>query len=79
MNAGLNPGKDVRLIWLDSHTAAATRILPYTNEIPAEMIVIKRSLDPEIKKRIAALERSVAEPRRGGFYRESVLREQPRF
>ena len=34
--------------------AAATRVLTYTNEIPAEMIVIKRSLDPELKKRIAA-------------------------
>jgi phosphonate transport system substrate-binding protein len=84
MDAGLTPGKDVKLVWLGSHTAvaaavkegkvdaggcyedcrdavwtaerektAATRILTYTGEIPAEMIVIKRSLDPELKKRIA--------------------------
>jgi ABC-type phosphate/phosphonate transport system substrate-binding protein len=85
MDGGLTPGKDVKLVWLGSHTAvatavkegkvdaggcyedcrdavwtterekgAATRILTYTAEIPAEMIVVKRSLDPELKRKLAA-------------------------
>ncbi|MBI5510529.1 MAG: phosphate/phosphite/phosphonate ABC transporter substrate-binding protein [Deltaproteobacteria bacterium] len=85
LDAGLDLKRDVKLVWLGSHSAvaaavkdgtvdaggcyedcrdavwgeerikgAATRILAYTAEIPAEMIVVKKSLSPEVKKRLAA-------------------------
>ena len=84
LDAGLVPGRDVRIRWLGSHAAVAeavkagtvaaggcyedcrdpvyaterakaraTRILSYTADIPGEMIVVKRSLDPGTKEKLA--------------------------
>jgi phosphonate transport system substrate-binding protein len=83
LDAGLNPGKDVRIKWFGSHAKVAnavkkgwvhagacfedcrnlawktqqqktkaTRILAYTADIPAELIMIKRSLPEATKKAI---------------------------
>ena len=81
LDAGLRPGKDVRIKWLGSHAkvakalrkgkvhaaacfddcrdlawhsdrdkARATRIISYTDDIPAEMIMVKRTLSSEQKQ-----------------------------
>ncbi len=81
LDAGLRPGKDVRIKWFGSHAKVAkavrkgwvhagacfedcrdlawasplektkaTRIIAYTADIPAEMIMVKRSLSDEQKR-----------------------------
>jgi len=45
----------------DRQKGFATRILAYTSEIPAEMIVVKRTLPAETKKKLAAALLSVSE------------------
>ncbi|MBI3180283.1 MAG: PhnD/SsuA/transferrin family substrate-binding protein, partial [Deltaproteobacteria bacterium] len=83
VDAGLIPDKDVKIVWLGSHTkvagavkdgtvaaggcyedcrdavwptepakAAATRVLTYTREIPSEMIVVRRSMEPNAKQKL---------------------------
>lgn len=80
LDAGLVPGKDVKIQWLGSHAKVAqavkdgkadaggcfedcrdlawkrprlkkrhTRVLGYTREIPAEMLIVRRDLDDKVK------------------------------
>ena len=96
MDAGLRPGKDVRIKWFGSHSkvakavrkgwvqagacfedcrdlawtsplekARATRIIAYTADIPAEMIMVKRTLSEEQKRLMR--EALVQAPAQGGI------------
>lgn len=48
--------------WFDERAkATSTRILSYTSEIPAEMIVVRRGLEPAIKKKLIKAILSIGE------------------
>lgn len=106
LDAGLKPGKDVRIKWFGSHAkvakavkkgwvhagacfedcrdlawssqqkkVSATRILAYTADIPAEMIMVKRSL-PEATK--VAIRSALAQTaKRGGILTQISQGEPP--